>query len=89
MEADILIKQEALTKIAIIQEENRLLRAFALEGEKWKDQANEMSGENDRLRQLTEDLTLETRRQRQIVNEQEEKVMLLMLLNCDLKVNFV
>lgn len=83
LEADILIKQEALTKIAIIQEENRLLRAFALEGEKWKDQANEMSGENDRLRHLTEDLNLETRRQRQIVNEQEEKVILLMLLNCD------
>lgn len=80
LEADILIKQEALTKIAIIQEENRLLRAFALEGEKWKDQANEMSGENDRLRHLTEDLNLETRRQRQIVNEQEEKMRLLAMM---------
>lgn len=77
MEADELIKEEALTKITKVEEENRSLRRLALDGQKWKEQANELSRENDRLRQLTEDLTLETRRHRQIVNEQEEKVIVI------------
>lgn len=75
LEADVLIKQGALDELAKAQEENRVLRILALDGKKWRDQANELSRENDRLRHLTEDLTLESRRQRQIVNEQEEKVM--------------
>lgn len=75
LEADVLIKKGALDELAKAQEENRVLRILALDGKKWRDQANELSRENDRLRQLTEDLTLESRRQRQIVNEQEEKVM--------------
>lgn len=77
MEADELIKEEALTKITKVEEENRSLRRLALDGQKWKEQANELSRENDRLRQLTEDLTLETRRHRQIVNKQEEKVIVI------------
>lgn len=77
MEADVFIKEEALTKITKVEEENRSLRRLALDGQKWKEQANELSRENDRLRQLTEDLTLETRRHRQIVNEQEEKVIVI------------
>lgn len=75
LETDVLIKKGALDELAKAQEENRVLRILALDGKKWRDQANELSRENDRLRQLTEDLTLESRRQRQIVNEQEEKVM--------------
>lgn len=75
LEADVLIKKGALDELAKAQEENRVLRILALDGKKWRDQANELSQENDRLRLLTEDLTLESRRQRQIVNEQEEKVM--------------
>lgn len=75
LEADVLIKKGALDELAKAQEENRVLRILALDGKKWRDQANELSRENDRLRQLTEDLTLESRRQRQIVIEQEEKVM--------------
>lgn len=75
LEADVLIKKGALDELAKAQEENRVLRILALDGKKWRDQANELSRENDRLRLLTEDLTLESRRQRQIVNEQEEKVM--------------
>lgn len=77
MEADELIKEEALTKITKVEEENRSLRRLALDGQKWKEQANELSRENDRLRQLTEDLTLETRRHRHIVNKQEEKVIVI------------
>lgn len=75
LEADVFIKKKAVKELTKIQEENRVLRILVLDGEKWRDQANELSRENDRLRQLTEDLTLESRRQRQIVNEQEEKVM--------------
>lgn len=75
LEADVLIKKKAVKELAKVQEENRVLRILVLDGEKWRDQANELSRENDRLRQLTEDLTLESRRQRQIVIEQEEKVM--------------
>lgn len=75
LEADVLIKKKAVKELTKVQEENRVLRILVLDGEKWRDQANELSRENDRLRQLTEDLTLESRRQRQIVNEQEEKVM--------------
>lgn len=80
LEADILIKQEALAKISIIEEENRLLRGVALEREKWKEQANELSRENERLRQLTEDLTLETRGQRQVLHEQEDKMKFLAMM---------
>lgn len=75
LEADVLIKKKAVKELTKVQEENRVLRILVLDGEKWRDQANELSRENDRLRQLTEDLTLESRRQRQIVIEQEEKVM--------------
>lgn len=75
LEADVFIKKKAVKELTKIQEENRVLRILVLDGEKWRDQANELSRENDRLRQLTEDLTLESRRQRQIVIEQEEKVM--------------
>lgn len=75
LEADVFIKKKAVKELTKIQEENRVLRILVLDGEKWRDQANELSRENDRLRQLTEDLTLESRRQRQIVNEKEEKVM--------------
>lgn len=70
-----MIKKKAVKELTKVQEENRVLRILVLDGEKWRDQANELSRENDRLRQLTEDLTLESRRQRQIVIEQEEKVM--------------
>lgn len=75
LEADVLIKKKAVKELTKVQEENRVLRILVLDGEKWRDQANELSRENDRLRQLTEDLTLESRRQCQIVIEQEEKVM--------------
>lgn len=75
LEADVLIKKKAVKELTKVQEENRVLRILVLDGEKWRDQANELSRENDHLRQLTEDLTLESRRQRQIVIEQEEKVM--------------
>lgn len=80
LEADVLIKKGALDELAKAQEENRVLRILALDGKKWRDQANELSRENDRLRQLTENLTLESRRQRQIVNEQEEKMNLLVMM---------
>lgn len=77
MEPDVLIKEETLKENTNVKEENRSLRRLVLDGQKWKEQANELSRENDRLRQLTEDLTLETRRHRQIVNEQEKKVIVI------------
>lgn len=77
MQPDVLIKEVTLKEITNVKEENRSLRRLVLDGQKWKEQANELSRENDRLRQLTEDLTLETRRYRQIVNEQEEKVIVI------------
>lgn len=77
MEPDVLIKEETLKENTNVKEENRSLRRLVLDGQKWKEQANEFSRENDRLRQLTEDLTLETRRHRQIVNEQEKKVIVI------------
>lgn len=80
LEADVLIKKKAVKELTKVQEENRVLRILVLDGEKWRDQANELSRENDRLRQLTEDLTLESRRQRQIVIEQEEKMKLLAMI---------
>lgn len=80
LQPDVLIKEVTLKEITNVKEENRSLRRLVLDGQKWKEQANELSRENDRLRQLTEDLTLETRRYRQIVNEQEEKLKLLAMM---------
>ncbi|XP_048758047.2 uncharacterized protein LOC125668235 [Ostrea edulis] len=77
LEADILIKQEALTKIAEQEQEIKILKEIALEKEKWREQATGLSQDNDRLRQVNEDLTMETRRQRQTITQLQEKLMLM------------
>jgi cell shape-determining protein MreC len=74
LEADILIKQEALTKIAAQEQEIKLLKEIALEKEQWREQATDLSQDNSRLRQVNEDLTMESRRQSQIIIQLQEKV---------------
>lgn len=75
LEADILIKHEALNRIAVLEQENHLLKKIAVEKEKWREQANELCLENDRLKQMKEDLVLQNLRQRQTIAEHEEKVI--------------
>ncbi|XP_061175352.1 uncharacterized protein LOC133184336 [Saccostrea echinata] len=77
LEADILIKQHALTKVAMQEQEIQLLKEIVLEKEKWREQANDLSQDNDRLRQVNEDLMIENRRQRQIIGELEENMKLM------------
>ena len=75
-----MIKHEALNRIAVLEQENHLLKKIAAEKEKWREQANELCLENDRLKQMKEDLVLQNLRQRQTIAEHEEKVMDLYLL---------
>ncbi|XP_062568756.1 uncharacterized protein LOC134230907 [Saccostrea cucullata] len=77
LEADILVKQQALNKVAIQEQEIILLKEIVLEKEKWREQANGLSQDNDHLRQVNEDLIIENRRQRQVIAELEENMMLM------------